>query len=151
MRATVIILAGLLAACAAGTDDVAVTTAPPTTVANVSTTSTSPVETTTTTAATTTTTEATTTTTIPAGLIEVTVSGEEVTVDGPVAVPLGEEVTIRVTSDVADQVHVHTYDLFAELEPGTPSEVTFTAEIPGIHEVEMEGSGLLLLNLEVGG
>ncbi len=84
-------------------------------------------------------------------MISVEVVEGEVTVEGPATVGLGDEVTIRVTADVADEVHVHTYDLYADLEPGTPGEITFVAEIPGVHEVELEGAGLLLLNLEVGG
>lgn len=150
MRTSVLLLAVILTACATGTDDAAVTTAPPATVANVSTTSTSPIETTTTTAPTTTTTAAPTTT-IPAGLIQVAFAGGEAQVTGSTSVAVGEEVTIRVTSDVADQVHLHTYDLFADVGPDAAGEITFTAEIPGIHEVELEETGALLFNLEVGG
>jgi hypothetical protein len=150
MRASLLASVVLLAACGTGTDDAAVTTAPPVSVVDVSTTSTSPIETTTTTGATTTTVATTTTTTV-VGLIDVGVVEGEVSIEGPIAVALGDEVTIRVTADVADEVHVHTYDLVTDLEPGIPSEITFVAEIPGIHEVELESTGLLLLKLEVGG
>lgn len=150
MRAPVLVLILLLAACGADTDNAAVTTAPPVSVVDVSTTSTSPVEAPTTTVATTTTTVAPTTT-LPEPVIDVQVAGGEVTVSGEVAVALGDDVTIRVTADVADEVHVHTYDLFFDVEEGTAGEVTFVADVPGVHEVELEGAGLLLLNLEVGG
>jgi hypothetical protein len=150
MRGLLVVMVVVLAACGAETDDAAVTTAPPVTAADVSTTSTSPIATTTTTVATTTTTVPTTTT-VAGSVIAVQVVEGEVTVEGSTTVPLGEEVTIRVTADVADEVHVHTYDLFADLEAGTPADITFVAEIPGVHEVELEGAGLLLLNLEVGG
>ncbi len=61
----------------------------------------------------------------------------------------GDEVTVIVTSEVADEVHVHGYDVYADLTPGVPTEFTFTADIPGIFEVELEGSHELLFELEV--
>lgn len=61
----------------------------------------------------------------------------------------GDEVTIRITSDVADELHVHTYDLTADLVPGEPAELTFEAAIPGIHEVELEKRHQKVLELEV--
>lgn len=66
-------------------------------------------------------------------------------------VELGASVVVRVTSDVADEVHVHGYDRFAEVEAGGTAEVAFDAEIPGIFEVELEGRGLEILELEVRG
>lgn len=82
-------------------------------------------------------------------VLEYAYAGGAVTGDGRVSVRLGEEVTIRVASDVAEEVHVHTYDLTADLGPGLSGEVTFVADIPGVHEVELEGSHLRLLSLEV--
>ena len=58
-------------------------------------------------------------------------------------------VRIVVTSDVADEVHVHGYDLKADVGPGLPGTVQFQATIPGTFEVELEGLGLLLFELEV--
>ena len=55
---------------------------------------------------------------------------------------LGAEVTIRVTADVEDEVHVHGYDLLSDVAPGAPTEITFFAEIPGQFEVELEGAGV---------
>jgi len=68
---------------------------------------------------------------------------------GRVSVKLGEEITVRVVSDVAEEVHVHTYDLTVDLEPGVPGAITFKADIPGVHEVELENSHLRLFSLEV--
>ena len=65
------------------------------------------------------------------------------------AVALGQTVVLRVTSDVSEELHVHTYDLRAELAPGQPGELRFTADIPGRHEVEFEASGKTALTLEV--
>jgi hypothetical protein len=83
-------------------------------------------------------------------LVEVTVAGGQVT--GGVSrthIDVGESVTIRVTSDVAEEIHVHGYDLKRDLMPGVPVEVTFTADIPGVFEVELEHSGLKVAELEV--
>ena len=64
-------------------------------------------------------------------------------------VRLGEKVRLRITSDVADEVHVHTYDLRAAVAPGQPAEVELVASIPGRHEVELEKKRRQLLVLEV--
>lgn len=73
-------------------------------------------------------------------------------VEGGVArhdVHLGETVKIVVTSDEADELHVHGYDLMLELTPGQPAELTFEAAIPGVFEVELEQSGLKVAELQV--
>ncbi len=63
-------------------------------------------------------------------------------------VGLGDTVTLRVTGDSTDEVHVHGYDLFIHLVDGV-GELTFEASIPGVFEVELEGPHTLLLRLEV--
>ena len=83
--------------------------------------------------------------------IEVTVTGGQVSGDtGRVAVPAGEHVTLVVTSDAPDELHVHGYDLGADLAPGTPATVEFDATIPGVFEVELHDAGTLLVSLQVG-
>ena len=78
------------------------------------------------------------------------VSGGQATGDtGRVAVPVGEHVTLVVTSDVADEVHVHGYDKEQELSPGQPAEIVFDATIPGVFEVELHEAGTTLLSLQV--
>ncbi len=119
----------------------------------------SPGSTTSTTAATSTTVATTTTGPDAAGtapaadqVVEVEVrDGEPVGGVRRVEVELGASVVVRVTSDVADEVHVHGYDRFAEVEAGGTAELVFEAEIPGIFEVELEGRGLEILELEVRG
>jgi hypothetical protein len=88
----------------------------------------------------------------PAGRrIEVTVTAGQVSGDtGRVPVASGEQVTLVVTSDVADEIHVHGYDLTATLSPGTPAELVFDAGIPGVFEVELHEAGTVLLTLQVG-
>jgi heme/copper-type cytochrome/quinol oxidase subunit 2 len=58
-------------------------------------------------------------------------------------------VTVRVTSDVADEIHVHGYDLKQDVEAGSTAEISFTADIPGVFEVELENAGFKLADLEV--
>lgn len=151
MRVVLVALATVSAACAQG-GDAAVVTAPTVDTAEVreSTTSTGAVETTTTTTAPTTTTTVATTTTAAAGLIEIEVVGGAVNGGGTAAVALNEPVTLRVSSDVPDQVHVHGYDLTAEVEAGGAAVIEFVADVPGVFEVELESAGLTLLSLEVG-
>jgi FtsP/CotA-like multicopper oxidase with cupredoxin domain len=111
----------------------------------------------TTTAATTSTTTATTTsnaTTTTAGfagkLIEVRVAGGKVeTAQRRVRVSRGDRVRIQVQSDQADEVHVHGFDLSEEVGPGKPATVEFTANLPGVWEVELENAKRKLFDLEV--
>lgn len=82
--------------------------------------------------------------------IDLTVKGGEVA--GGVStkdIKVGSTVTVRVTNDKADEIHVHGYDLKKELEAGKPGEITFKADIPGQFEVELEKSGHKLVNLAV--
>ena len=69
---------------------------------------------------------------------------------GRISAPLDEPVTITVASDVADEMHVHGYDLTAEVGPDAAGTLTFQASLPGVFEVELEQRGTLLLTLQVG-
>jgi hypothetical protein len=69
---------------------------------------------------------------------------------GRVAVDAGAPVTITVTSDVADEAHLHGYDLETELTPGTPAELRFDATVPGVFELELHSAEKVLLTLQVG-
>jgi len=64
-------------------------------------------------------------------------------------VELGEQVRIVVTSDVADEVHVHGYDQNVDLQAGGESSLEFTADIPGVFVVELEERKEKILELEV--
>jgi hypothetical protein len=82
--------------------------------------------------------------------LEVEIAGGQVSGDtGRVPVAEGTHVTLVVTRDVADEVHVHGYDVESELEPGTPAELSFDATVPGVFEVELHESGTVLLTLQV--
>ena len=73
------------------------------------------------------------------------VQGVEDTVD----VAVGAKLTILVRCDSADEVHVHGYNLFDDVSPGQQAELEFTADIPGVFEVELEDAHLLLFELQV--
>lgn len=88
-------------------------------------------------------------TTIAGRLIEVVVRAGSVEGGGRQKVSLNELVRLRVTSDVADEVHVHGYDRRAEVSAGATAEVSFVADLPGVFEVELENSKKRLLSLEV--
>jgi len=75
--------------------------------------------------------------------------GEVVGGAATVAVERGALVELTVTADVSDEVHVHGYNEFGDLAPGESVTVSFLADIPGVFEVELERSGLLLVELEV--
>ena len=83
--------------------------------------------------------------------IEITVSGGQVQGPGSVAVDAGTEVELLVTSDVADHIHVHGYDLLQDVAAGETVSLSFTADLPGTWEVELEDSGTHLLELQVQG
>jgi len=81
--------------------------------------------------------------------IEVGYAGGSITGGGRRSAALGQTVVIKVTSDVADEVHLHGYDKKADAAPGTVATITFIADKPGIFEVELEKKGLKLFELEV--
>ena len=72
-------------------------------------------------------------------------------VRGPLglAVREGERVTLRVRSDVADELHVHGYDLSAPLPAGEAVALNFVASKAGRFEVELHHAHLELGALEV--
>lgn len=148
-RRAVALAAAVTMAAACGGDDGG-TTAATTTSTPATTATTVAGDTTASTAGTTASTATTATTAPPAGtVVEVTVADGAVAGPGTAAVDLDDEVVLRVTSDVADEVHVHGYDLTAAVAAGATAELTFTADLPGVFEVELEGAGLPLVELEV--
>ncbi|MET9379411.1 hypothetical protein ABZX98_35605 [Streptomyces sp. NPDC002992] len=82
--------------------------------------------------------------------VEITVTGTSVQ-PPPSRVELkkGEHLTLHVTVDRADTLHVHGYDRELPLAPGRPATLTLTVDRTGLFEVETHGSGLLLTQLVV--
>jgi FtsP/CotA-like multicopper oxidase with cupredoxin domain len=93
---------------------------------------------------------ATTTAGFAGKLVQVRVAGGKVeTAQRRVRVSRGDRVRIQVQSDQADEVHVHGFDLSEEVGPGKPATVEFTADLPGVWEVELENAKRKLFDLEV--
>jgi hypothetical protein len=65
------------------------------------------------------------------------------------SVKRGERVAVVVRSDVADEVHLHGYDLKRDVAAGGTARIVFTATVPGRFEVELESRGIQLAELEV--
>jgi hypothetical protein len=70
-------------------------------------------------------------------------------VGGPrrVTVALGRRVILNVTSDVADHVHLHGYDLMQDVGPGQPATIRFRATRPGTVEAELEDRGVQIARI----
>lgn len=151
MRSSILwLLVGVLtvAACGGESADTTTTTGPSSTTSEAPQT-TEANDTTTTEATTTTTTDATTTTeALDPYTFDIAIEGTDVTGGGTLSVPVGETVTLRITSDIADEVHIHGYDLVLDLTAGTMSEISFSADIPGVFEIETHNSALVIANLE---
>jgi hypothetical protein len=62
----------------------------------------------------------------------------------------GRKVRIVATAEVEDEVHLHGYDLSAEVTPGKGAEIEFEATIPGQFQIELENRHQLIGVLEVG-
>jgi hypothetical protein len=74
--------------------------------------------------------------------------------DGPsgvqrIPVGLDQRVEITVRSQIADHVHVHGYDLLADVAPGRPATIRFRATVPGRFEIELEDLGEEIAQLRV--
>lgn len=152
------LLAGSLALAGCGGDGKsAATTAPPTTTTAAKPKPIAPTTTlipaTTTTALPRTTTRRTVVTT-PGGqkpvVIDIRIVGgqpvggiEHVTVEKP------DLVDLVVHSDVADEVHLHGYDLHQDVEAGGTARIRFQAKIQGVFEAELENRKLQILELTV--
>ena len=61
----------------------------------------------------------------------------------------GEQVRFRVRSDVADEVHVHGYDVEEEIPTNGTATLSFPADIEGIFEVELHGIEKQIAELRV--
>ena len=66
-----------------------------------------------------------------------------------VEIPIGSTVALVVTADIDEELHVHGYDVFAELTAGVPGTLVFEARIPGVFEAELEGRGQRIVDLEI--
>jgi hypothetical protein len=61
----------------------------------------------------------------------------------------GEDIRFRVSSDAAEEIHVHGYDLSKDVPAGGTVEFDFPAELEGIYEAELEELGVQIIELRV--
>jgi heme/copper-type cytochrome/quinol oxidase subunit 2 len=61
----------------------------------------------------------------------------------------GERVRFVVRSDVADEVHVHGYDIKKDVPAGGRVSFSFRADLEGVFEVELEGRKQQIAELRV--
>jgi hypothetical protein len=66
-----------------------------------------------------------------------------------IEVDKGERVRFTVQSDVADEIHVHGYDLMKDVEAGGSVGFAFKADIDGAFEIELEDRGEQIADLRV--
>ena len=82
--------------------------------------------------------------------IEVTYkAGKIVEGGGRKQVVKGQTVTLRVTADIVDEVHLHGYDKLVDTIADKAVEIVFKADAAGVFEVELEKKGLKLVEIEV--
>jgi FtsP/CotA-like multicopper oxidase with cupredoxin domain len=62
--------------------------------------------------------------------------GEVVGGPADIQVKKGDQVTIMVSANAPDDVHLHGYDIEKPVAPGKPATFKFTADIEGIFEIE---------------
>lgn len=71
----------------------------------------------------------------PGETIDVEIQGDVMNPED-IVVNEGDTVTLRLTSDSPAEFHLHGYDIYADVEPGEPSELAFDATITGRFAVE---------------
>ena len=98
---------------------------------------------------TTATTAATTTANAPVTIRVLVKGGKPVGGIQRATVKKGQTVAIVVHSDVADEVHVHGYDLHKDVPAGGTVRITFPATIVGEFEAELESRKLQIVGFTV--
>ena len=61
----------------------------------------------------------------------------------------GERIRFKVRSDIAEEIHVHGYDIAKEVEAGGSVSFSFPADLEGLFEVELEERGEQIAELTV--
>ena len=61
----------------------------------------------------------------------------------------GDRVVLVVTSDVADEIHLHGYDVSRDVAVGGTVRLPFEARIPGRFEAELEEHGVQIADITV--
>jgi len=61
----------------------------------------------------------------------------------------GDEIRFRVSSDAAEEIHVHGYDIAKDVPAGGTVDFDFPAELEGIYEAELEELGVQIIELRI--
>jgi hypothetical protein len=78
--------------------------------------------------------------------INITIDGKKVDpAPSRTKVPVNSKVRLTVSSDVANEIHVHGYEIYKDVTPGKPAVITFKADQKGLFEVETHESPVLIL------
>ena len=89
---------------------------------------------------------------LPPVIIEIRESGGQITPDDGrvVKVAVGQEVQLNVSSDTADEIHVHSVPEHEfEVPAGANKTYMFTLDTPGTVIVESHGLDVVLVKLQV--
>lgn len=85
-----------------------------------------------------------------ARVFEIVVSkGQRVSGPADIQVREGENVTLKLTSDQNDELHLHGYDLHLSLRAGVPAALAFQAAHSGHFDFELHHAHTVLGSLEV--
>ena len=91
-----------------------------------------------------------TTSTTTGRTIAITVTGSTVTpAPAQVDLPVGQTLTLVVTSDHDDQLHAHGFEVEEDIKAGVPATIALTGKDPGVYEVELHHPALTLLTVAV--
>jgi len=82
-------------------------------------------------------------------VITISYTGGKIEGGGRKQVAKGSTVTLQVTSDIVDEVHLHGYDKAVNTVANQPVQIVFKADASGVFEVELEKKGLKLVDIEV--
>ena len=71
-------------------------------------------------------------------VITISYTGGKIEGGGRKQVAKGSTVTLQVTSDIVDEVHLHGYDKAVNTVANQPVQIVFKADASGVFEVELE-------------
>jgi FtsP/CotA-like multicopper oxidase with cupredoxin domain len=81
--------------------------------------------------------------------IDATVTGDQMS-PSTIAVHRGDRVTLSITADKKEEIHLHGYDIHFEIDkPGGKVTKTFTADKTGSFDIEIEQTGKQAGQLQV--
>lgn len=77
-------------------------------------------------------------------------NGEPVGGVAEIEVTEGDELRVNITTDAADELHLHSYDVYLDIVPGKTNElVVESADIGGVFELESHSTGALIAEISV--